>query len=163
MSTKQKQAERFLKDCEDRVAIDALALPRPERIRFAEIADALIEHYQVMGARQLRDVQVKLEPVRTCFDNQRLVVIDRRTDWDAPPRFQTQRREEFGPIVGRGDRGHEAQRTQDPQRLRSLQHHARRRPSRSRPEFSRAQFGHNSLALGRHGSRKCAKLNPAPA
>jgi hypothetical protein len=76
MSTKQKQAEPFLKDREDPVPIGAPALRRPERIRFAEIADALIEHYQVTGARQLRDEQVTLEPVRTCFDNQRLVAID---------------------------------------------------------------------------------------
>ncbi len=75
-TTKQKQAERFLKDREGRVAIGAPALPRLERIRFAAIADALIEHYEVTGARQLRDVQVKLKPVRVCFDNQRLVAID---------------------------------------------------------------------------------------
>lgn len=75
-TSKQKQAERFLKDREGRVAIGAPALPRLERIRFAEIAEALIEHYQVTGDRQLRDVQVKLKPVRACFDHQRLVSID---------------------------------------------------------------------------------------
>jgi integrase len=75
-TTKQKQAERFLKDREGRVAIGAPALPRLERIRFTEIDDALIEHYQGMGDRQLRDVQVKLKPVRACFDHQRLVAID---------------------------------------------------------------------------------------
>jgi integrase len=75
-TTKQKQAERFLKDHEGRVAIGAPALPRLERIRFGEIADALIEHYHVTGDRQLRDVHVKLKPVRACFDNQRLLSID---------------------------------------------------------------------------------------
>ena len=75
-TAKQKQAERFLKDREGRVAIGAPALPRLERIRFAEIAEALIEHYRVTGDRQLRDVQVKLKPVRASFDNQRLVAID---------------------------------------------------------------------------------------
>jgi hypothetical protein len=74
--SKQKQAERFLKDREGLVGIGAPALPRLERIRFAEIADALIEHYQVKGDCQLRDVQIKLEPVRECFDNQRMVAID---------------------------------------------------------------------------------------
>ena len=34
---------------------------------------------------------------------------------------------------------------------------------RCRAKASRAQYGHNSPAVGRHGSRKCAKLNPAPA
>src|SRR5262245_65876108 len=75
-SSKQKQAERFLKDREGRVALGAPALPRLERIRFAEIADALIEHYQVTGARQLRDVQLKLKPVRAYFNHQRIVAID---------------------------------------------------------------------------------------
>jgi integrase len=75
-TTKQKEAEWFLKNREGRVAIEAPALPRLERIRFAEIADALIEHDRVTGDRQLRDVQVKLKPVRTCFDNHRLVAID---------------------------------------------------------------------------------------
>ena len=75
-TSKQKQAERFLKDREGRVAIGAPALPRLERIRFAEIADALIEHYRVTGDRQFRDVHVKLKPVRACFDHQRLVSID---------------------------------------------------------------------------------------
>lgn len=75
-TSKQKQAERFLKDREGRVAIGVPALPRLERIRFAEIAEALIEHYQVTGDRQLRDLQVKLKPVRACFDHQRLVAID---------------------------------------------------------------------------------------
>lgn len=28
---------------------------------------------------------------------------------------------------------------------------------------SQAQYGHHPLAIGRHGSRKCAKLNPTPA
>lgn len=75
-TSKQKHAERFLKDREGRVAIGAPALPRLERIRFSEIADALIEHYQVTGDRQLRDVQVKLKPVRAYFDHHRLVAID---------------------------------------------------------------------------------------
>lgn len=57
-TSKQKQAERLLKDREGRVAIGAPALPQLERIRFAKIADALIEHYRVTGERQLRDVQV---------------------------------------------------------------------------------------------------------
>lgn len=48
-TSKQKQAERLLKDREGRVAIGAPALPRLERIRFAEIAEALIEHYHVTG------------------------------------------------------------------------------------------------------------------
>lgn len=48
---KQKEAERFLKDREGRVAIGAPALPRLERIRFGEAANALTEHYRVTGSR----------------------------------------------------------------------------------------------------------------
>ena len=89
-TAKQKQAERFLKDHEGRVAIGAPALPRLERIRFAEISEALIE-------------------TRSVFDRYNIT-----SDSD----FQ---------------------------------------------EAARKLHGHNPLALGRHGSRKCAKLNPAPA
>lgn len=73
---KQKEAERFLKDREGRVAIGAPALPRLERLRFGEAADALTEHYRVTGSRQLKDVQSKLKPVRGFFDHHRLVGID---------------------------------------------------------------------------------------
>lgn len=73
---KQKEAERFLKDREGRVAIGVPALPRLERIRFGEAADALTEHYRVTGSRQLKDVQSKLKPVRAFFEHYRLVGID---------------------------------------------------------------------------------------
>jgi integrase len=78
-TTKQKEAERFLKDREGRVAIGAPALPKLERLRFAEAADGLIEHYRVTGSRQLKDVHGKLKPVRAFFDHYRLVGIDQRS------------------------------------------------------------------------------------
>jgi integrase len=74
-TTKQREAERFLKDREGRVAIGAPALPRYERIRFQEIAVAMREYYQVTGSRHLRDVDQKLNPVRQYFDHHRLVDI----------------------------------------------------------------------------------------
>ncbi len=74
-TTKQKEAERFLKDREGRVAIGAPALPKIERVRFAEIAEALIQHYTVTGSRDLKDVHVKLTPVRAFFDGYRLPAI----------------------------------------------------------------------------------------
>jgi integrase len=74
-TSKQKEAERFLKDREGRVARGAPALPRLERIRFEAAADALTEHYRVTGARQLKDVQSKLKPVRAFFEHYRLVGI----------------------------------------------------------------------------------------
>lgn len=73
---KQKEAERFLKDREGRVAIGAPALPRLERIRFGEAPAALTEHYRVTGSRQLKDVQSKLKPVQAFFEHYRLVAID---------------------------------------------------------------------------------------
>ena len=78
-TTKQKLAERFLKDREGRVAMGAPALPKVERIRFAEVADALVEHYQVTGDRQMRDVETKLKPVRAFFDHYRLMGIDQKS------------------------------------------------------------------------------------
>lgn len=74
-TSKQKEAERFLKDREGRVAIGAPVLPRNERIRFEEIALALREYYQITGDRQLRDVDHKLKPVRQYFDHHRVVDI----------------------------------------------------------------------------------------
>ncbi len=74
-TTKQKEAERFLKDREGRVAMGAPALPKIERVRFAEIADALVQHYRVTGSRDLRDVHVKLTPIRAFFDGYRLPAI----------------------------------------------------------------------------------------
>ena len=75
-TTKQKEAERFLKDREGRVAMGAPALPRIERLRFAALADALREHYQVTGSRRLNEVDQKLKPVRAYFDAYRVVSID---------------------------------------------------------------------------------------
>ena len=75
-TTKPREAERFLKDREGRVALGAPALPRIERIRFSEIADALREHYQVTGSRRLNDVDQKLKPVRAYFDHYRLIGIN---------------------------------------------------------------------------------------
>ncbi len=75
-TTKHKQAERFLKDREGRIAMGAPALPRLDRIKFSEAADALTEHYRVTGSRQLKDVQSKLKPVRGFFDHHRVVGID---------------------------------------------------------------------------------------
>jgi integrase len=75
-TTKQKEAERFLKGREGRVACGAPVSPKLERIRFKEVADALTEHYGVTGSRQLKDVHGKLKPVRAFFDHYRLVGID---------------------------------------------------------------------------------------
>lgn len=74
-TTKQKEAERFLKDREGRVAMGAPALPKIERVLFAEIADALVQDYTISGKRDLRDVGMKLNPVRAFFEQYRLPAI----------------------------------------------------------------------------------------
>jgi integrase len=74
-TTKQKEAERFLKDREGRVAIGAPALPKIERVQFSEIADALVQDYMISGKRDLRDVNIKFTPVRAFFDHYRLPAI----------------------------------------------------------------------------------------
>ena len=78
-TTKRKLAERLLKDREGRVAMGAPALPKLERIRFAEVADALLEHYRVTGERQMAEVQIKLKPVRAFFAHYRVMDIDQKS------------------------------------------------------------------------------------
>ncbi|BCA56674.1 putative Phage integrase [Nitrospira sp. KM1] len=71
-----KAAERFLKDREGRAVMGAPALPRNERILFREAADALTEHYQVTGSRQLKDAASKMKPVKAFFGQYRLQAVD---------------------------------------------------------------------------------------
>jgi len=75
-TTKQREAERYLKDREGRAVMGAPALPKIERICFSEIADALVADYTASGKRDLKDVAVKLAPVRTFFNAYRLPAID---------------------------------------------------------------------------------------
>lgn len=75
-TSKLREAERFLKDREGRVVQGAPILPRLDRIRFAEAAEDLLEHYQTTGSRNMRDVNTKMKPLRACFDHIRLVNID---------------------------------------------------------------------------------------
>ncbi len=72
---KRKEAERFLKHREGRAAIGAPVLPRVDRVRFSEAAQALREHYQVTGSRDLRGVDVKLKPILAFFGIYRLSSI----------------------------------------------------------------------------------------
>jgi len=53
---KQKEAERFLKDREDRIVMGMPALPKLERIWFADVADALTEHYRITCTRRHKDM-----------------------------------------------------------------------------------------------------------
>lgn len=70
---KKKEADNFLKDREDHVAMGAPILPRMDRITFIEAADALRQHYSVTKARNLKDVDCKMKPIRTFFNGYRLI------------------------------------------------------------------------------------------
>jgi len=70
-TTKQKEAERFLKDREGRVAMGTPALPRIDRIRYDELADDLRRHYEVTNCRDLKEADVRLKPLKAFFSGRR--------------------------------------------------------------------------------------------
>ena len=70
-TTKQKEAERFLKDREGRVAMGAPALPRIDRIRYDELAADLRRHYEVTNCRDLKEADVRLKPLKAFFSGRR--------------------------------------------------------------------------------------------
>lgn len=54
----------------------APALPKIERVVFAEIADALVQDYTISGKRDLRDVGLKLAPVPDALSKRTLSECD---------------------------------------------------------------------------------------
>ncbi len=68
---KQKEAERFLKDREGRVAMGKPILPRLDRIRYDELADDLRRHYEVTRCRDLKEADVRLKPLKAFFSERR--------------------------------------------------------------------------------------------
>jgi hypothetical protein len=70
-TTKQKEAERFLKDREGRVAMGAPMLPRVERVRVEELLTDLKAQYETTGQRTLREAETRLIPLRQFFTGRR--------------------------------------------------------------------------------------------
>src|SRR5713226_6652899 len=75
-TTKQREAERFLKDREGDVAKGMPVLPRADRVRYEEIAEDLRRHYETTGERQLDEADNRLKPLARFFAGRRVVAFD---------------------------------------------------------------------------------------
>lgn len=73
---KRKEAERFLKEREGRVATGQPILPRMDKILYEEIAKDLWEHYETTGERDLKEADTRLKPLGQFFRGYRVVNID---------------------------------------------------------------------------------------
>jgi len=72
---RESDARRFLKDREGRVAVGQAVLPRADRVRYEEIARDLREHYQTTGARNLREVETRLQHLDRFFKSRRVAAL----------------------------------------------------------------------------------------
>ena len=71
----QKQAERFLKAREGRIALGQPLMPRAERVRYEEIADDLKRYYETTGKRHWREVKARFDHLRHFFGGWRVASI----------------------------------------------------------------------------------------
>jgi len=60
----QKQAERFLRGREGRIALGQPLMPRADRVRYEEIADDLKRYYETTGKRDWREVKARFDHLR---------------------------------------------------------------------------------------------------
>lgn len=74
-TTKHKEAERFLKDREGRVAMGAPILPHVDRIRVEELLADLKAQYETTGQRTLREVETRFTPLKQFFTGRRAAAI----------------------------------------------------------------------------------------
>jgi len=74
-TTKEREARRFLKEREGRVATGQPILPRTDRIRFDEIALDLQHHYEASGERNLVEVHYRLNHLNHFFNGYRVARI----------------------------------------------------------------------------------------
>ncbi len=72
---KETEARRVLKDREGKVATGQPVLPRVDRIRYAEAAADLRQHYQSTGCRDLEEAEYRLVHLDTFFAPYRLARI----------------------------------------------------------------------------------------
>ena len=68
---KQKEAERFLKDREGRVAMGATILPKVQKTTVEELLIDLKAHYETTGQRTLREVETRFTPLKQFFTGRR--------------------------------------------------------------------------------------------
>ena len=64
---KQKEAERFLKDREGRMAMGAPMLPKVQRTTVEQLLTDLKAHYETTGQRALREAETRLTPLVKFF------------------------------------------------------------------------------------------------
>ena len=74
-TSKQKQAERFLKDREGRVAMGAPVLPQVQKTMVNELLADLKAHYETTGQRAMREAETRLTPLTQFFANRRANAI----------------------------------------------------------------------------------------
>lgn len=74
-TSKQKEAERFLKDREGRVAIGAPMLPKVQRTTVDTLLTDLKAHYETTGKRALREAETRFMPLRLFFTGRRANAI----------------------------------------------------------------------------------------
>ncbi len=72
---KQKEAERFLKDREDRMAMGAPVLPRIDRITYDELSGDLRRHYEATGERGLKEADTRFKALQPFFTSRRAASI----------------------------------------------------------------------------------------
>ena len=73
---KEKDAERFLKEREGRVAMGQPILPRADRLRVEDILDDLRVHYATTGRRNLREADTRLTPLKAFFTGRRVSALN---------------------------------------------------------------------------------------
>jgi integrase len=78
-TTKQKEAERFLKHREGRSAAGLQPLPRADRITYDELATDLRLHYETTGTRDLTETDIRLKHLAPFFTGRRAASIKSET------------------------------------------------------------------------------------
>jgi site-specific recombinase XerD len=71
----EKEARRFLKDREGRVATGQPLLPRVDRVRYEEIAQDLRCHYEATGTRNLKEFNYRVKHLDRFFAGRRVASI----------------------------------------------------------------------------------------
>ncbi len=74
-TTKQKEAERFLKHREGRSAAGLQPLPRVDRITYDELACDLRLHYETTGTRGLKEADTRFKALQPFFTGRRAASI----------------------------------------------------------------------------------------
>jgi hypothetical protein len=71
----RKEAERFLKEREGRVAAGLPLLPRADKVRYEEAAENLRQHDRTTGSRDLAEAEKRLKHLDRFFAGRRLTSI----------------------------------------------------------------------------------------